>query len=444
MTAADALGRACDTVGALDLNRVPPDSIDKALRIIADCLAVAMAGYRTPPMAALRRADTACGLVTAPEERNPFHRSTVWGGGRASAHHAAFLNATAGSFLEPDEGMRPTGHPGMQIVPAAIAAAEDTHASGADLLRAVVAGYELSARMFRAVRLRPHAHPHGHVGALGAALAVSMLRGTDIRTATAIAATLPLAATWQACYDGATARNTYMGHAAAIGVRSTELARAGFTGSFASFGVVLGELLGTGFDEAALVDTLRYDALAVGSGYFKVHSACALTHTAIDAALDIVAAAAPLATEAITKVRVDTVAAARKVDVPAAPNDLSCRFSLSYAVATALATGASGPAAFRFRADIAALAQRVEVHVDPQLEQRWPTCSPARVRVEVDGRILESLVENPTGHPPRALSRDAHFTKFADAITDPDRARDGWARIMDLPHLPDVNSLLAW
>ncbi|GGK91648.1 MmgE/PrpD family protein [Nocardia jinanensis] len=443
MTTADVLGRACETVSALELDRVPPESIEKALRIIADCFAVSVAGHRTEPMSALVAADTKGGLVTGGTERNPFHRSTVWGGGRAPAHHAAFLNATAGSFLELDEGMRPTGHPGMQLVPAAIAVAEEVHASGTELLRAVIAGYELSARLFRAVRLRPGAHPHGHVGALGAALAVSMVRGTDIRAATAIASTLPLASTWQACYDGATARNAYMGHAAAVGVRSSDLARAGFTGSFASFGFSLGELLGEGLDETALADELRYEKLAIDAGYFKVHSACALTHTAIDAALDLLESE-PLAPDAITSVRIDTVAAVRKVDIEEVPNDLSCRFSISYAVAAALATGTSGPEAFRFRPDIAALARRVEVHVDPQLEERWPVSSPARVRVEVDGRVLESLVENPTGHPPRVLSREVHFEKFAAAISDPDRARDAWARIMDLPRLDDAGSLLGW
>ncbi|MGW6330918.1 MmgE/PrpD family protein [Nocardia rhamnosiphila] len=444
MTVAEALGRACDTVGALELDRVPPGSVEKTLRIIADCLAVSMAGFRTEPMSRLLEADTASGLVTGPAPRNPFHRSTVWGGGHAPAHHAAFLNATAGSFLELDEGMRPTGHPGMQVVPAAIAAAEDVHASGADLLRAVIAGYELSARLFRAVRLLPAAHPHGHVGALGAALAVSLLRGTDVRATTAIAATLPLASTWQACYDGATARNAYMGHAAAVGVRSGDLARAGFTGSFASFDVSLGELLGRGFDEKLPAGRLRYDELAIDASYFKVHSACALTHTALEAALEIVERG-PLDPDAIVRVRVDTVAAVGKVDVPAAPNDLSSRFSVSYAVATALATGTSGPEAFGFRPEIAALARRVEVHVDPRLEEHWPASSPARVRVEeADGRVRESLVENPTGHPPRDLSREAHFQKFATAISDPDRAREGWARVMALPDLRDVDALLAW
>ncbi|MEV0110960.1 MmgE/PrpD family protein [Nocardia sp. NPDC050799] len=443
MTVADALGRACDTVSVLDLDRVPPESIEKALRIIADCLAVSVAGHRTEPMSALVAADTSGGLVSRGAGQNPFHRSTVWDGGRAPAHHAAFLNATAGSFLELDEGMRPTGHPGMQLVPAAIAAAEEDHASGAELVRAVIAGYELSARLFRAVRLRPGAHPHGHVGALGAALAISVLRGTDARAATAIASTLPLASTWQACYDGATARNAYMGHAAALGVRSSDLARAGFTGSFASFGFSLGELLGAGLDETPLVGELRYEELAIDAGYFKVHSACALTHTAIDAALDLLESE-PFTPDAVVEVRIDTVAAARKVDVQEVPNDLSCRFSLPYAVATALVTGASGPEAFRYRPDIAALARRVAVHVDPQLEERWPVSSPARVRVELDGRVLESLVENPVGHPPRVLSAEEHFAKFATAISDPDRAQDAWTRIMELPRLADVDSLLGW
>ncbi|MFD0533379.1 MmgE/PrpD family protein [Actinomadura luteofluorescens] len=209
----EAVAAAAD----LELDRVPELAVRHAQRVIADT--VAAAGATTPEVAALIALDERNGLVTPAGKAGTGHTATVLPapGRRTYPEHAAFLNATAGTALELDEGMRPTGHPAVQVVPAALAVAEHLHSSGAELLRSVIAGYEVSSRLFRAVRLRPGVHPHGHLGALGAAVAVALLEGTDPVAAARIAATGPVLATWQPCYEGATARNAFTGHAAASG-----------------------------------------------------------------------------------------------------------------------------------------------------------------------------------------------------------------------------------
>src|SRR5687767_15332128 len=76
-------------------------------------------------------------------------------GWRTNALDAALLNGTAGTWLELDEGnLFAKGHPGIQVVPAAVAAAQEMGASGADLLLAVTLGYEVSARISRAASVR--------------------------------------------------------------------------------------------------------------------------------------------------------------------------------------------------------------------------------------------------------------------------------------------------
>src|SRR5919202_1367451 len=90
-------------------------------------------------------------------------------GRRAAALDAALLNGTAGTWLELDEGnLFAKGHPGIQVVPAAVALAQERGSSGADLLAAVALGYEISARISRAANVRLSVHPHGTYGVIGA------------------------------------------------------------------------------------------------------------------------------------------------------------------------------------------------------------------------------------------------------------------------------------
>ena len=196
---------------------------------------------------------------------------------------AAFVNATAGTFLELDEGYRPTGHPSIHVLPTALAAAQVLHASGRELMATFLSGYEVTACLFEAYRPTYPLHPHGHFGAVGAAVAAACLRGVDALEPAAIAATLPLLPTWQLRTEGATARNAYTGAAAAVGLTANRLAAAGFTGSReareAAFGGLVGELV----TPEALSTPVDPENLRITCNYMKPHSACALSHSALDA-----------------------------------------------------------------------------------------------------------------------------------------------------------------
>src|SRR4051812_36702212 len=232
------LERAVEIAAGLDLDRVPEPALAHAGRIVADTVAVSRAGAREPEMVRLGRLLADQGSLRPPGGRSALAPAPAPGSaGPATAlfedrlvgppADVAFVNATAGTFLELDEGVRPTGHPAMHVVPAAVAVAESVHATGADLLRAVLAGYEITARLFTAVRLTYPVHPHGHFGAIGAGVAAAMLSGGDPVGSARVAATTPLLPVWDACFDGATARNTFTGHAARTGVMSTHLDSAG-------------------------------------------------------------------------------------------------------------------------------------------------------------------------------------------------------------------------
>ncbi len=96
---------------------------------------------------------------------------------RATARAAAHAAEVDDSFREA------MYHPGAPTIAAALASAQDVGANGADLLRAIVVGYEVSTRIGM-VMGRAHYkywHSTGTVGTFGAAAAASVLYGLDGR-----------------------------------------------------------------------------------------------------------------------------------------------------------------------------------------------------------------------------------------------------------------------
>jgi 2-methylcitrate dehydratase PrpD len=426
---------AVRSAALVDAARLRPADIEHACHVIADTVGVCAAGHRFAPV---RR------LLSGPDPLGPLPfgasgSATVLsvGTGRAAPELAAFLNATAGSFLELDEGMRPTGHPGMQVVPAALAVAETVHASGTQLVNAVIAGYEVTSRLFRAFRLTYPVHPHGHFGAVGAAVAVALLSGADPVEAASIAATTPLLSTWGPCFEGATARNTWMGLAAQSGVNASRLARAGFTGSQEGLAAAFGEIAGSLHNHEVLGAALDYGQLGIRGNYFKLHSACALTHAALDAVLAMTLPP----TDEIRRIRVETVQNNMKVARQARPNDLSTRFSLPYAVAAAVVHRRTDPSAFDFDERVAELARRVEISVAPDLEARWPAASPARVIVETADSETHNEVDNPVGYHTAPLSSADLYGKFSKNVGA--GADVLWQRLTALYGEPDCANVFA-
>jgi 2-methylcitrate dehydratase PrpD len=123
---------------------VPNDVLEHTIRVVADTVGVVLGGAKRPEIEAYTRGDGALFRPIADGEA----RLLVTGFPGADPVSAAFVNATAGTFLELDEGYRPTGHPAMHVVPAALAGAQVLHATGKEFLAAILGGYEVTARLF--------------------------------------------------------------------------------------------------------------------------------------------------------------------------------------------------------------------------------------------------------------------------------------------------------
>ncbi len=426
-----ALAELAEAAAALPIESVPAAVRQHAARVFADTVGVIMGGARRAEIGALVTGDGGLFARLGAGECDILAPGLP----RAGAVSAAFVNATAGTFLELDEGYRPTGHPGVHVIPAALAAAQALHRSGAELLAAVLSGYEVVARLFEAYRLRYPLHPHGHFGAVGAAVAVARLRRRPAGPPAGIAATLPLLSVWQPCYEGATVRNAYAGTAAAIGVAANRLAEAGFTGSREALPAAFGELVGELRHPEVLDEPVDPARLRIVNDYLKLHSACALSHSALDAVLEM--RPDPADVEAI---EVETVSNNMKLDRQAVDNDLSTRFSLPYAVAAVVVNGHSRPEAFVPDPAVAELARRVRIRQAPDLEELWPAKAPARVTVRARSGARTVQVDNPRGHHANPATAEELREKFLMLSWAPD-ASALYRRLLDLESCSDCAAL---
>src|SRR6266478_3239916 len=168
-------------VAGLRVDAVEPALLDKAKDHLLDTIGVACAGLCEQPV--LRTAALVRGWGGAP-------RASVIGSSLLlPAPKAAFLNALAARIHTFDDTHEAgPAHPGSAVVSAALAAAEQAGASGRTLLAAVLAGYEVSTRVSRALGASHYDsgfHSTGTCTPFGAAAAAARALGLDAAGTTA-------------------------------------------------------------------------------------------------------------------------------------------------------------------------------------------------------------------------------------------------------------------
>lgn len=355
------------------------------------------------------------------------------GGGWSTAENAAYINGSIICSLEMDEGTRPTGHPAAHVVPAILATAETCDLEVGTMLDALLFGYEVSAYLLESHALKPGVHPHGHLGGIGAAAAVAMLSGTDILSAAEVSATSLLATHWGSCLDGSNARNTWTGQSAAAAIRAVQLASMGFTGGPSVLDNVFKGPLAL---PAEAADPTR-DHPRIFNGYFKFYSACALTHTSIEAGLGITG----VQPDNVESVMVRTTMNNLKVADGSFETPLSRRFSIPFAVAAALIEGRAEPDVFDAPSKaVLSTAARVRVEEDPSFTAQWPGAAPASVEVILtDGTTLHARCNNAKGVVTDEKTEPELRTK---AVNLHECGGEIWDTIIDAPRNASVRRLM--
>lgn len=338
---------------------------------------------------------------------------------RCGPGHAAFVNGTAAHALDYDDvSAAYDGHPSVCVIPAALAAAEATGASGDTLLYASAFGLEVTTALGAALgqeNYRRGFHTTSIVGGVGAAVAAGIVYGLDevaLRRAIGIAAS----------YAGGLKKNfgtmtkpLHAGLAARAGVEAVELAAAGFTADEDVLSGPIGMLAAYGDPDARLSlprTTEPEEWLVLRPGIsIKKYPCCYMLAWALDAALDLKSAG--LGPEEIEDVEVTVQPGGLSALIHDRPRSgLEGKFSLPYAIAAALVDGEIRLATFTDEAVNRPLVRSVMEKVryeqapdpEPEAGKGFSIVERGYARVRV---LLRSGEERRSSYAPRGEPRPA-------------------------------------
>jgi 2-methylcitrate dehydratase PrpD len=417
--------------------------ISHTARVIRDTLGTMLAGAARPEVRGLAEKANALG--------GPG-RSTLMGRRETTTpHFAALVNGTGAVSLELDEGNQyAINHPAVHIFPAALALAEELKRSGAELLTAFVAGYEVAVRVGRATHLREAVHPFGTHAIIGTAAAASRLLRLDIEEivqALNLAAGICIASSQTAANAGASVRNLATGLTNQNGLLAPILVRAGFTGEPGSFNVVFGQILGDSFKEKGLGDDLGQE-FYITRNYFKLRACSRWNHAPIEAMARLLSRK-PFKPEDVERITVWTYDPATRLSWSNPVNGYAGKHSIPYNVAVRLVLGHNDLEAYSEAAvsnpQVQEISRRVTVREDPKLTAMLPDVRPARVQVKLkNGSKLTETVERPPGGFDNPYTEEDLLKKFRRlaGMTLTERAVPDLEKTIErLPDLDDVTRL---
>lgn len=420
-TAAQELGAFIDRLHWTTL----PDAVRQRTReLLLDFAGVALNGSREPSSAPAR--------ALAKRFGSDGRSSLIGAGGWTNAPWAALANGTSAHSIELDDVTSGSSlHPGVAVIPAALATAEERGASPRLLCESVVAGYEVVTRVGAALdpasAYRRGFHPTGVAGVFGAAAAVARLIGCDERgivRALGIAGTLA-SGSLEYLSEGAWTKRLNAGWAGHAGVSAAWLAFEGFTGPSTVFEGPLGFLHGYTDDAhphlltAALGET--YGVMGVS---IKPYACCRYNHPIIDAALELRDRNGVAASD-VSAIRIGVLSAgaplvAWPIEAKRSPsNVVDAQFSAPFAAAVALAHGGAGLGEYTQSnvddPEIQHLMAITDCFVDPALDARYPEHWPASVEVTLhSGRRVSARIDDPIGEPSNPIELSHLEDKFND------------------------------
>ena len=439
-------------LAGLRFEDIPEEVVARTEELFLDWIPSALAGKNARPVEALERFAQTMGPEDGPSEILVSRR-------RSSPLFAALVNAASSHVVEQDDVHNESVfHPATVVFPAALAAAQQTGASGRDFITASIVGYETGVRVGTFLG-RSHYqtfHTTGTAGTLAAAAAVAHLLGANAETMLQAigSAGTQAAGLWEFLRDAADSKQLHAAKAAADGLLAAYIARDGFTGAThileGKQGMAAG--MSSDADPARLVEELG-ESWAVLDTSFKFHASCRHTHPAADALLRAMQENS-LAADRISRVRTQVHGAAIDVLGPVTdPRTVhQAKFSMGFVLALIALRGVAGIEDFTDESirdpELRAFHDKVEMVFDPEIDAAYPRRWVGLVEVETtDGHEFTSRVEVPKGDPGNPLSRAEiedkarRLAAFRDGASTDEIGRV-IERAWNLAHEPDVRDFL--
>jgi 2-methylcitrate dehydratase PrpD len=320
---------------ALRLQDIPETVRAWARQCVLDYVGCAIAGA----------SDELVGILLAEmQEHGGKEAASVFGhSGRLPVSSAAIVNGAASHALDFDDvNLAMPGHPSVAILPALLALAEERGSSGADVLTAFVAGYELQCRTGRTIAPGHYDvlgfHATATVGSFGSAAACAHLLGLD---AEKFAMALGIAGTQAAGLKsmfGTMCKPLHAGKAAYHGLMAAKLAARGFTSrtDIIECGQGFAATHSPDFKPDRAFDTPP-GGWWIGNNLFKYHASCYMTHAAIESARKL-REQHGFAPDQVERIDVRLEESCDRIcNIPAPRTGLEAKFSLRLTTAMGLA-----------------------------------------------------------------------------------------------------------
>ncbi|MEZ2410745.1 MmgE/PrpD family protein [Bosea sp. RCC_152_1] len=203
---------------------------------------------------------------------------------------AGLVNGAAMTVLQLQDGhRRARGRPMSHVLAAALAIAEEIGAPSSAFLDAVMAGYEIAARVGASLGgMQALLHDTDTFGCIGAAVAAAHLLGCEhsaaertalIEAAIGNAAAVALFPFRDTCMEGASAHHLFVGLGVQNGINAARGAWAGLVPSAATLERFFGPRAGEAFDPSLMTDGIgsdgRWSRYEIEDAYLKWHPVCA-------------------------------------------------------------------------------------------------------------------------------------------------------------------------
>ena len=415
-----------------------------------DTLGVILAGIPEPVT------DAALGFARARGTAGGPSRALL-GSVRLPSRDAAMVNAAAGHALDYDDvGLM--GHPSVVLVPALLAEGERLGASGMDLMRAYIVGFEVWGELIRHDQDLYHVkgwHPTPVFGVMGAAAAVAALRGLDADTCQRVLGIAASLAGGLIANFGTMTKPLHAGWAAGHAIDACDWAQLGVTSAPDAIEHHAGYLAALSPKGRFTLSDLSADwsselRLSNNGLTVKKYPMCFATHRVLDGLLDLVREhrLQPGDVQAVEATVGPAQASMLRNHRPVTA--LEGKFSLEFAVAASIVSGKVGLSEltddYVRQPAVQALFEKVTISIMDTVCPSEPTLALSdRVVVTTrDGRRLDSgEIFETRGGGSTPITADELRIKFVDCAARGGRA-DGAAlfdRLMGLDAVADVRTL---
>lgn len=440
MSGPDPTDALADFAAGLALRDVPPEVAVRVKQCFLDTIGAAYLGATRAEstdkvLAGVRSADNAVGEVSVIGIEQRFARD-----------YAVFLNGTFAHSLDFDDTSdESTVHPGVVVLPVALAVAEQLDSSGEDLLAAMVAGYEVACRIGAA--LGESAYQRGfHITALAGAFAATAvgarLRGLPAATlcdAWGLVGSMA-AGSMQYLENGSWNKRLHPGLAGRSALFGLSLAEAGVRGATQALSGRHGLLRGYSDqpDPRRLVDRLG-SVWTLLTTSIKAYPSCRMTHGAIDAVRELRAGGQLPGPGTALRIRLSPTAyrivggAERNTVRPS--NTVEAQFSVNFQAAVAWREGTVEWPSYELLGDRELMTLAASITTEP--DESLPVTGAVALLDTPDGTVRVRVDETAAG-PESAANWELAESKLRSAAAPADDLVALVRRLEDLPNSAEL------